>query len=370
MRMLTDLLCSQITSSIIKCVLKCWIMLLIVGCPTHNNGLSPFVADKNSKMLRKNQYLLLPHVPNRNGDKIDASNSSSNNNETSDTNDMNLQQIVNHNFLMETSENNNLASVNENDENYFEIFKTPMRFGTDNHTEVIAQVGTTAHLPCTIHNIGEGVVSWIRKNDYHLLTVGLTTYSSDERFSATHLKNSEDWTLQIKYVQMRDAGQYECQVTKYPPMSIFLTLNVVEARAEIVGPSLKYLTPGSTLKLICKVLQSTEATAYIFWYHDNRMINYDLDRGINVSSEADFHYSELTILHTTKNHSGNYTCVPSNSQPASVVVHIFKGDVAAMYHEHRSCGSCCWLKHHFMNIILLLVISRLVSFVKFKFVAV
>ena len=78
-------------------------------------------------MIRKNQYLLFPHVPNRNGDKVDASNSSSNNNETSDTNDMNLQHIVNHNFLMETSENNNLASVNENDENYFEIFKTPMR---------------------------------------------------------------------------------------------------------------------------------------------------------------------------------------------------------------------------------------------------
>lgn len=104
-------------------------------------------------------------------------------------------------------------------------------------------------------------MSWIRRKDYHLLTVGLTTYSSDERFSATHLKNSEvclvrlqlpldvsvggrkqnnkllsiflsfplfqDWTLQIKYVQMRDGGSYECQVTKHPPISIFLTLNVV-----------------------------------------------------------------------------------------------------------------------------------------------
>lgn len=37
----------------------------------------------------------------------------------------------------------------------------------------------------------------------------------------------QDWTLQIKYVQMRDGGQYECQVTKHPPVSIFLTLNVV-----------------------------------------------------------------------------------------------------------------------------------------------
>lgn len=34
-------------------------------------------------------------------------------------------------------------------------------------------------------------VSWIWRKDYHLLTVGLTTYSSDERFSATHLKHSE-----------------------------------------------------------------------------------------------------------------------------------------------------------------------------------
>ncbi|CRL03708.1 CLUMA_CG016581, isoform A, partial [Clunio marinus] len=157
-------------------------------------------------------------------------------------------------------------------------------------------------------------------------------------------------------------------------VTIIVVVVVVEAKAEIVGPTVKYLTPGSTLKLICKVLRSTEATAYIFWYHDNRMINYDLDRGINVSSEADSHYSELTILHTTKNHSGNYTCVPSNSQPASVIVHIFKGlckqesveivrgiiqnkhlfskyslalyfpgDVAAMYHEHRSGSSTMFL---------------------------
>uniref|UniRef100_A0A182HPG6 Uncharacterized protein n=1 Tax=Anopheles arabiensis TaxID=7173 RepID=A0A182HPG6_ANOAR len=59
------------------------------------------------------------------------------------------------------------------------------------------------------------------------------------------------------------------------------------ARAEIVGPQVKYLTPDSTLKLICRVVQSTEASAFIFWYHNNRMINYDLDRGINVSTEAE-----------------------------------------------------------------------------------
>lgn len=71
-------------------------------------------------------------------------------------------------------------------------------------------------------------VSWIkRKNVQELLTVGLTTYANDERFQAIHFHHSEDWTLQIKYVQPRDAGLYECQVSTHPPTSIFLFLEVV-----------------------------------------------------------------------------------------------------------------------------------------------
>lgn len=34
-------------------------------------------------------------------------------------------------------------------------------------------------------------VSWIKRKDYHLLTVGLTTYSGDERFQAIHVQHSE-----------------------------------------------------------------------------------------------------------------------------------------------------------------------------------
>lgn len=115
-------------------------------------------------MLHKNQYLLLPHVPSRDNNKItDSSNSTEHNNETSETSDLSVdaQNTVNQNFLMENhNHENHIAMINENDENYFEIFKTPMKFGTENNTEVTAQIGTTAHLPCTIHNVGEGVVSF------------------------------------------------------------------------------------------------------------------------------------------------------------------------------------------------------------------
>lgn len=125
-------------------------------------GLSSFASEK-SKMPHKNQYLLLPHVPIRkHDDKTNPSNKTFNSNETSETSDLSFapQNIVNQNFLMESYNNeNHIAMINENDEKYFEIFKAPMKFGTYNNTEVTAQIGTTAHLPCTIHNIGEGVVS-------------------------------------------------------------------------------------------------------------------------------------------------------------------------------------------------------------------
>ena len=49
--------------------------------------------------------------------------------------------------------------------------------------------------------------------DWHILTNGVLTYTSDSRFAVLHKEGSYDWILQIKFVQERDAGEYECQVS-------------------------------------------------------------------------------------------------------------------------------------------------------------
>ncbi|CAK9812706.1 Zwei Ig domain protein zig-8 [Anthophora plagiata] len=218
---------------------------------------------------------------------------------------------------------------------------SPMSFATENSTVISAQSGSTALLPCTVHNLGDGTVSWIkRKNGQELLTVGQIKYANDARFETTHFHHSEDWTLRIKYVQPRDAGLYQCQVSTHPPTSIFLFLEVVEAKAEIAGPSEKFVRPGSTLQLHCFVKKSVETPSYLFWYHNIRMINYDVDQGVNVSTDLAGRESWLEVPRASDRHSGNYTCVTNNAQPASVLVHVFKGDnPAAMQHSIASSPS-------------------------------
>ncbi|XP_068624215.1 uncharacterized protein [Battus philenor] len=149
-------------------------------------------------------------------------------------------------------------------------------FLTDNCTTVVAQIGTTAILHCEVSDITENTVTWIRRKDYSLLSVGLVTYSADSRFFSGHGRHVKDWALHIKFATSGDAGYYECQVPTHPPTSIFFKLILVAAYAEIVGESEKIIHEGSMLKLVCVVKRSTEPPSYVFWYFENRMINYDL----------------------------------------------------------------------------------------------
>ncbi|KAF6209936.1 hypothetical protein GE061_015690 [Apolygus lucorum] len=85
-------------------------------------------------------------------------------------------------------------------------------FDPDQLTNSTAQLGGTAYLSCRIKNLNNRAVSWVRKRDWHILTSAMFTYTNDERFQVMHAEGSEEWVLQIKFVQRRDAGEYECQV--------------------------------------------------------------------------------------------------------------------------------------------------------------
>lgn len=218
---------------------------------------------------------------------------------------------------------------------------------------VTALVGKSAYLSCRVRNLGNKTVSWIRHRDIHILTVGAYTYTSDQRFQATYHKETEDWTLQIKWAQKRDGGMYECQISTQPVRSYFVRLNVVVPTATILGGPDLHVDKGSTINLTCTVKYSPEPPAYIFWYHHEEVINYDSSRGgVSVITEkGDVTTSFLLIQNADLPDSGKYSCAPSNADVASVRVHVLNGEHPEAMQTGTSGCQYSWL-----NICLLLAI--------------
>ncbi|XP_055538664.1 uncharacterized protein LOC129726079 [Wyeomyia smithii] len=210
------------------------------------------------------------------------------------------------------------------------------QFITKNNSRVVSQRGGLAVLPCSVTMSTPATVSWFRRKDYLLLTVGLSTYSSDDRFLVEHTRHLGNWALRIKNARKEDEGLYECQISTHPPQSIFIELRIVEAAAEILEAPDLHIDEGSTLRLECKLKRATESPLYVFWYHEDRMVNYDQEDGISVSTNK-LTSSVLTVRNATARHGGNYTCAPANARQSSVYVHVLKGEKpAAMQHPNKS----------------------------------
>uniref|UniRef100_A0A8W7P4U4 Ig-like domain-containing protein n=1 Tax=Anopheles coluzzii TaxID=1518534 RepID=A0A8W7P4U4_ANOCL len=199
------------------------------------------------------------------------------------------------------------------------------QFITKNNTRVISQRGGLAVLPCSVTMTTPATVSWFRRKDYQLLTVGLSTYSSDDRFLVEHTRHLGNWALRIKNARKEDEGLYECQISTHPPQSIFIELRIVEAVAEILEAPDLHIDEGSTLRLECKLKRATESPLYVFWYHEDRMVNYDQEDGVSVSNNK-LTSSILTVRNATARHGGNYTCAPANARQSSVYVHVLKAN--------------------------------------------
>ncbi|XP_027209056.2 muscle, skeletal receptor tyrosine protein kinase [Penaeus vannamei] len=212
-------------------------------------------------------------------------------------------------------------------------------FDDDIPANVTAVVGHKAELPCRVHNLDKEDVSWIRQRDLHILTVGIFTYTSDERFKVFHPEKSDIWNLEISSVTFRDAGVYECQVSTSPKIFLPILLGVEVQQAKILGPSEVYIKNGSTISLICTVNTHSENVGVVSWFRNNAELNYESPRitdfssrgGVSIEIEKTLSRttSKLYITRAIKKDSGNYTCAPQFAEAASVIVHVVNGEESA-----------------------------------------
>ncbi|XP_068250936.1 LOW QUALITY PROTEIN: kin of IRRE-like protein 1 [Palaemon carinicauda] len=181
----------------------------------------------------------------------------------------------------------------------------------DDHTatNVTAVVGQKAMLPCKVMNLDKRDVSWIRQRDLHILTVGIFTYTSDDRFQVYHPENSNEWFLEISSVTFRDAGTYECQVSTSPKIFLPVTLTVEVQQARINGPREIYIQNGSTIKLTCIVNTHAENVGSVTWYRDTTELDYDSPRSEHNQSVVK---AGLRCVHTVEQ------CLQTNNLPVNV----------------------------------------------------
>ena len=86
---------------------------------------------------------------------------------------------------------------------------------------------------------------------------------------------------------------------------------------------------------VCVCVQVPEMPQFVFWYHHDRMINYEsMDKnrihvftGIGSPGEDNQQViSQLTIRNVSDADSGNYTCAPSNAPSANTLVYVSEGN--------------------------------------------
>ncbi|XP_050667289.1 hemicentin-2-like [Leptidea sinapis] len=212
-------------------------------------------------------------------------------------------------------------------------------FDNSTRREATAAVGQPAYLHCRVRNLADRAVSWIRKRDLHILTVGVHTYSSDARFAALHADGSDEWTLRVAPAQPRDSGVYECQVSTEPKISLSFRLTVVVSKAEILsGPEL-FVRAGSDINLTCVAKHAPDPPSFIYWYRGEQVVNYAQRGGISVETEQRTRTSRLLIARASPHDSGNYTCAPSSSESASVIVHVLSGERPAAMQSSSTLSS-------------------------------
>ncbi|CAB4063077.1 unnamed protein product [Lepeophtheirus salmonis] len=163
------------------------------------------------------------------------------------------------------------------DKDYDSSTQSPPYFDvSSNVINVTSFVGQSSHLHCTVRDLGDKSVSWIRKSDLQVLTSNTFTFTGDQRFSA-HMGSNDLWTLQLKFTQLKDAGEYQCQINTEPKISHSVFLYVKEAEARIDSPTNKevHVQHQSRVQLRCVVdLGDQQESAAVFWYLNGKTIDW------------------------------------------------------------------------------------------------
>ncbi|KAL8606736.1 hypothetical protein ACOMHN_018770 [Nucella lapillus] len=178
---------------------------------------------------------------------------------------------------------------------------------------VVKMAGETATLSCAFPDLGPRVVVWRRAEDAQPLTVGMHTFTDDDRIRISHPDDAQ-WNLVITDVTVSDSGVYECQKTGSGSSRRLTVELVVE---EPAGRERVMKMAGETATLSCAFPDLGPRVVVWRRAEDAQPLTVGLhtfsnDDRIRVSHQDDAQWN-LVITDVTLSDSGVYECQKSGS---------------------------------------------------------
>ncbi|XP_022701816.1 lachesin-like isoform X1 [Varroa jacobsoni] len=131
-----------------------------------------------------------------------------------------------------------------------------------------AALGREASLECSVENLGNYKVTWIKMDTETLLTFHTTIIAGENRLRVSH-NNARQWYLHIKNVQLADKGAYMCQINSQPMINQVGYLDVLIPPSIVTEGTMSEVNvhEGQNATLRCKA--HGYPTPTITWRREN-----------------------------------------------------------------------------------------------------
>ncbi|CAL1296809.1 unnamed protein product [Larinioides sclopetarius] len=181
---------------------------------------------------------------------------------------------------------------------------------------VTVPISRDAVLQCTVQDIENYKVAWIKMDTQTLLTIHKHVITRDKRIRVTN--NNLQWNLHISKVEEKDKGYYMCQINTEPMVSQLGYLDVMVPPTIIESST----SSDTVIEERSKVSLRCEASGYpepiITWRRED-------GKDINLGSYGGRKYSALrvegeymNISQVSREDMGAYLCIAANGVLPSV----------------------------------------------------
>ncbi|XP_023334072.1 zwei Ig domain protein zig-8 [Eurytemora carolleeae] len=186
---------------------------------------------------------------------------------------------------------------------------------------ITIEIGRDGIVPCTVRQVGSKQVSWIRKRDAAILSVGKFVFSSESRITVDVHSTMDTWNLIIRQAELQDSGVYECQISDSPKLSKLVYLHVKVPELRIAGEKEVYAKAGSTVQLKCYVQSTATSHWTIQWFYRGKG-----EENFSANSNMGSNKGTWTLNSVSESDAGDYMCTATRLKPVYIQLVILPGE--------------------------------------------